>query len=226
MLTSSLLELILAKFADPKKSMKSFVGATTQKNAGLLLTIFSICLSLSRAQAQPTIVSTVPANGATGVSTSAVVVITFSQAMNTTATTAYIIDSSTFAILPASSAWSGGNKILTCTPSAAFPPGRVIYWTVNGENPAGQHLTGTTGGEFTTAPNGMTLTNASWANGTFSFEVLSLAGQALTIESTTTLRSNQWSVLLTTNSPGGRVKITDPQSSANRYRFYRARTGS
>jgi hypothetical protein len=60
----------------------------------------------------------------------------------------------------------------------------------------------------------------------FSFDVTSQAGQALTVEYSSTLLPNQWQTLLTTNSPSGQVHITDPQSSTNRYLFYRARTGS
>lgn len=100
---------------------------------------------------------------------------------------------------------------------------------MNAQNPSGTPLGGPVrGGTFTTALANvsLTLTNAAWNPGAFSFDVLSLASQTLTVEYSSTMRSNQWFTLLTTNSPGGRVRIADPQSSTNSRLFYRARTGS
>jgi hypothetical protein len=100
---------------------------------------------------------------------------------------------------------------------------------MNAQNPSGTPLGGPVrGGTFTTALANvsLTLTNAAWNPGAFSFDVLSLASQTLTVEYSSTMRSNQWLTLLTTNSPGGRVHIVDPQSSTNSRLFYRARTGS
>jgi methionine-rich copper-binding protein CopC len=185
-------------------------------------------MALERAHAQPTIVSTVPPTGASGVPLSAAVVLTFSEGMNTSATLAYLFDSTTLELLPASLSWSAGNTVLTCSPAAAFLAGRTIWWTVmNGQDTAGAPLSGFTGGTFTTVSGGqLTLTNAIWSGGMFAFDVTSQAGQALTVEYSSTLLPNQWQTLLTTNSPTGQVHITDPQSSTNRYLFYRARTGS
>ena len=50
---------------------------------------------------------------------------------------------------------------------------------------------------------GLTLTNPTWSAGVFSFDVLSQATTNLTVEYSSTLRSNQWQTLLTTNSPVG-----------------------
>ena len=193
----------------------------------VLVLLFSL-MSIERAHAQPTIVSTVPPTGASGVPVSATVVITFSEAMNTSVTLAYLFDSTTVELLPATLSWSGGDTVLTCTPAAAFPAGRTIWWTVmNGQDPASTPLSGFTGGSFTTVSGGqLTLTNAVWSGGMFAFDVTSQAGQTLTVEYSSTLRSNQWQTLLTTNSPTGQVHIADPHSSTNRYIFYRARTGS
>ena len=120
-----------------------------------------------------------------------------------------------------------GDVLMTCTPTAAFPANRTIWWTVNGTNSAGVALGGYTGGTFTTVSAGpLTLTNATWSGGTFAFDVASQAGQAFTVEYNSALRSNQWQTLLTTNSPAGLVHIVDPQSSTNLNRFYRARNGS
>ena len=193
-----------------------------------VLVLLLSLMSLERAHAQPTIVSTVPPTGASGVPVSATVVITFSEAMNTSVTLAYLFDSTTLELLPATLSWSAGDTVLTCTPAAAFPAGRTIWWTVmNGQDPAGAPLSGFTGGSFTTVSGGqLTLTNAVWSGGMFAFDVTSQAGQTLTVEYSSTLRSNQWQTLLTTNSPTGQVHIADPHSSTNRYIFYRARTGS
>ena len=189
--------------------------------------LFSL-MSLGRVHAQPTIVSTVPPTGASGVPLSAAVIITFSEAMDTSVTRAYLFDPTTIQILPASLSWSADNTVLTCTPTEPFQANRTIWWTVMyGQNPAGAPLGGYTGGTFTTVPGGpLTLTNAIWSGGTFAFDVTSQAGQTFTVEYSSTLRSNQWQTLLTTNSPAGLVHIVDPQSSSNPYLFYRARNGS
>jgi hypothetical protein len=196
-----------------------------------LLPVFALVCSLmspGHAPAAPTIVSTVPTNGATSVPLSAVVVITFSEPMNTSVTMAYLWDSTAYQVLWASSSWTVGNRVLTCTPVAALPASHIISWSVmNGQSAAGAPLAGFTGGNFTTASGvQLTLTNALWSGGTFAFDVISQAGQNLSVEYSSTLRSNEWQTLLTTNSPTGSVHIVDPNSSANRYLFYRARTGS
>lgn len=186
---------------------------------GLVLLV--ALMSLERACAQPTIVTTDPPSGASGVPVSTAVVLTFSEAMNTSVTLAYLFDSSTLELLPASLSWSAGNTVLTCTPTAAFPAGRTIWWTVmNGQNTAGTPLSGYTGGSFTAAsPIQLTLTNAIWSGGMFAFDVTSQPSQTLTVEYSSTLLPNQWQTLLTTNSPTGRVHIVDPRSSANRSIF-------
>ncbi|MGO8926332.1 MAG: Ig-like domain-containing protein [Limisphaerales bacterium] len=193
-----------------------------------VLALLLSLMSLGRAHAQPTIVSTVPPTGASGVSLSAAVVITFSEAMNTNLTLAYLFDSSTLELLSASLSWSAGNTVLACTPTGGFPANQTIWWTVmNGQDPAGVPLSGYTGGSFTTGSGGQpTLANAIWSGGMFTFDVTSQAGQTLTVEYSSTLRSNQWQTLLTTNSPAGLVHIADPHSSTNPYLFYRPQTGS
>jgi hypothetical protein len=56
--------------------------------------------------------------------------------------------------------------------------------------------------------------------------VLSQPTTNLTVEYSSTLRSNQWQTFLTTNSQSGNVHISDPQSRTNAQLFYRARNGS
>jgi hypothetical protein len=193
-----------------------------------LVALWLLLMSLGRIHAAPTIVSTFPPSGATNVSPAASVVISFSEPMNISVMMIYFFALPTYEALPTSLAWSAGNTVLTCTPNPAFPTNQKILWTImNGQNPAGQPLTGYTGGDFTTASEIQPrLVNPLWTGGTFSFDVTSQAGQTLTIEYSSTLRPNQWQTLLTTNNPPGQVHIVDPHSTTNRYLFYRARSGS
>jgi methionine-rich copper-binding protein CopC len=202
----------------------------TSHLARILILVVSL-MPVARTHAQPVIVSTDPASGATGIRTSASLVITFSEAMNTSATVLYLFafDGTNYQSEPSSSSWTTGNTVLTGTPMAAFPTSQLILWTVsNGQNPAGTPLGGYIGGTFTTASSngGLTLTNATWSAGVFSFDVLSQPTTNLTVEYSSTLRSNQWQTFLTTNSQSGNVHISDPQSRTNAQLFYRARNGS
>jgi hypothetical protein len=82
---------------------------------------------------------------------------------------------------------------------------------------------------ITTATNSnpsLVLTNANWASGLFSFDVLCTTGQIFTVEYTNALRAGAWTKLLTTNSPGSRVHIVSPQAISNSSLLYRARNGS
>lgn len=110
--------------------------------------------------AVPTITSPPPANG---VSPAAPIVFTFSEPMNPSLTEvtfqsftppATIKDEQTTAV------WSGGNTVLTCTPTPAFPANTFIIWNAYGENPAGDFLEGTVDGFFTTGGGGGSGTNA------------------------------------------------------------------
>ena len=105
-------------------------------------------------QAQPTILSSVPANLATGVSPSASVVFTFSEAMDPDLTSAQFIDGTSFSFYATTETWSSGNKVLTCTPITPFASGRQIIWSVDGENTTGDVLSGNTAGFFTTGSGG------------------------------------------------------------------------
>jgi methionine-rich copper-binding protein CopC len=110
---------------------------------------------LSSVRAAPTIVSTVPASGATGVSTTTTVVFTFSEAMETEFTEAAFFDpSDPFNPIATSPSWSVGNTVLTCTPTSSFPANKTIYWSVTGENPIGDPLEGGDFGYFTTSAGG------------------------------------------------------------------------
>src|SRR5262245_51171631 len=77
-----------------------------------------------RAQAQPILVSSVPANGASGVSPTTTVVFTFSEVMDVDTVTVgfYSILSQPpfFTNYNVTQSWNSNTNILTCTPSPAF----------------------------------------------------------------------------------------------------------
>ncbi len=103
-----------------------------------------------QADAQTTILSTVPVNGASGVSPSAPVVFNFSAAMQPAANTASFYDlTAGFESTPTIQVWSVGNTVLTCTPSPQFANNHAIQWQVSGLDSLGNPLTGATTGTFT-----------------------------------------------------------------------------
>jgi methionine-rich copper-binding protein CopC len=128
-----------------------------------ILAVMILLAGLGQAAAQPTIVSTVPTSGATGVSPGAAVVFNFSTAMDPAATFVVFSDvtasneSPTVVLV-----WSAGNTALTCTPSPQFANNHKIQWNVLGQDTVGNFLTGTTSGSFTTVMgvNGGSGTNA------------------------------------------------------------------
>jgi hypothetical protein len=72
------------------------------------------------------------------------------------------------------------------------------------------------------------ITNLVWFNRTNSFDVVTSAGQTLTVVSSTdcALPLAQWPTLLTTNSPGTRVHVIDSRPATNRVMVYRVRNGT
>jgi methionine-rich copper-binding protein CopC len=113
-----------------------------------LLAVVSVMSFLTQARAAgPTIVSVVPANGASGVAPSAPVVFTFSEAMDTTATVATFLDTN-LATLSTTATWSTDQKTLTCTPSPPFPSPDEIIWSVTGQDTSGNPLQGNAAGIF------------------------------------------------------------------------------
>ena len=114
-------------------------------------------------QGQTIILSTVPANGASGVSPTTTVVFTFSTAMNTDETAAIFYDSD-FNFITTTDSWSAGNTVLSCTPQPSFPANKNITWVVDGESMVGAPLgpsfgmfnTGTGGGSGGSGTNAIT----------------------------------------------------------------------
>lgn len=127
-----------------------------RRRSKCLLVLSGLLASVLTGLALPIIVSTVPMNMATGVSTTASATFVFSEAMNPEATTVQFMDVSSFppAFLAASPAWSSGNTVLTCTPLPAWPANKMIAWVVIGESPGGEELDGDTSGIFTTGDSG------------------------------------------------------------------------
>jgi methionine-rich copper-binding protein CopC len=141
------------KSFNPDKSMYLSLGLTVGNHLVRLLAVACVLLGGWSAQTAPTIVSTVPANMATGVSPTAPIVFTFSEAMNTdpNVTTVDVIDTTGYQLLTTSLAWSSGNMVLTCSPATSWPANHTIVWSADGENAGGTTLGGNTAGMFTTA---------------------------------------------------------------------------
>lgn len=129
-----------------------------------LLVLTCAFLPLSRTEAAPVITSPPPASGVSG---AAPLVFVFSEPMDTGLTAVDFFDFTTFTPLTTSDAWTGGNTILTCTPSPAFPTGHQIAWSAYGQNPAGDQLGGTPGGVFITG----TGSGGNGTNATTTFSV-------------------------------------------------------
>ena len=72
--------------------MNSLCLFTSGKLRGGCLALFLYAACLLRVQANPTIISTVPANSAANVAINSTMVFTFSEAMNAVQTTATFID--------------------------------------------------------------------------------------------------------------------------------------
>jgi hypothetical protein len=72
------------------------------------------------------------------------------------------------------------------------------------------------------------VTNLSWSAGAFGFDVLSSAGQTVTVVYTTnpTDALASWPVVQTFTNPGASVHFTDPHSVSNPAAVYRVRNGN
>jgi len=168
------------------------------------------------AQAQPFIVSTVPANNASGVSPSAAVVFTFSEQMDTARTVAQFFN---VMVQPLSTttAWSANDTVLTCTPTPPFPASSPIIWTVQGESLIGDELEGNTGGFFMTGGGGGSPGTGTNRITTFAIGKLHLYHQTsvaaptldpdfpFNFSATTTLASNRSANSVTLTLPAGAV---------------------
>jgi hypothetical protein len=120
---------------------------------------------LQSAQAQPTLVASVPADGATGVATNTTVVFTFSEPMDTDTVTVSFFSSLLqppyFINYNFTQSWNVGTNILTCTPSPGFLSGAQVFWSLDGADLATGNYMDSTNGYFTTSSGGGSGTNAT-----------------------------------------------------------------
>ncbi len=99
----------------------------------------------------------VPAMGEAGVSRTAPIIFTFSEPMNIEVTTAIIMDpASPHTPFATVTAWDAAHTRMTNTPVSPLPASRLIFWMLDGENPAGEMVEGETTGWFNTAAEGGT----------------------------------------------------------------------
>jgi Bacterial Ig-like domain len=185
---------------------------TKQNLTVRLLAMMLLLAGLQQAVAQPTIISTVPSNGATGVSPGASVVFTFSTAMNPTATSAQFLDVTASQNPTVGSVWSAGNTVLTCTPTPAFANNHNIQWSVGGQDAVGNFLTGTTSGQFTTVSG---VNGGSGANALTIFQVTKYALYQQTSSAPPPLLTHEFfaQTLLSSNRTATRVTVTIPVTS-------------
>jgi len=109
----------------------------------------------------PSVVGTIPDNGATNVPPTGPVILTFSEPMDTNKTSVVFRNSmDPLTLLSVTTSWSADHTILTNTPSPAFPAGSVILWTATGADPAGNVLASAMG-TFVTAANTGPTANAA-----------------------------------------------------------------
>jgi len=91
-----------------------------------------------QAQTPPTIVSSVPANGATGVSLTAPLVFTFSTAMEPDLTSVTVFSATTFPTFKTS--WSADSNVLTLTPNLPLAANTTYQWIASGEDQNGNQM--------------------------------------------------------------------------------------
>jgi hypothetical protein len=112
----------------------------------------------------PSVVSTTPASGATGVAAGATISIEFSEPMDVATVTVTLTPTTSLG----SPAWSAGNKVVTFTPPTPLVPGTSYAAAILGRDLAG-NLLPTAGWGFSVAA-ALVLNNwdvASWDQGTW-----------------------------------------------------------
>ena len=161
-----------------------------------------------------TIISTVPANGATGVSPSASVVFTFSAPMNPGATTVSLIDTNAGEDSPVVATWNGNNTVFTCTPSPQFANGHTFEWQVSGQDAVGNFLSGTTSGAFTTVTG---INGGSGTDGLTTFVVgeYSLYNQTSASPPVQVIYEFSAQTLLASNRTASAITLTMPTAAVS-----------
>ena len=201
----------LAKLKKPRLTFINMQTKLTQ-TARLLATMVLLA-GLQQAVAQPTIISTVPIDGATGVSPSASVMFTFNTAMDPTQTFATFTDASTDDSdnPPVISVWSAGNTVLTCAPSPNFANNHNIQWEVTGFDTSENFLD--TSGGFTTVAG---VNGGSGTNAVTTFVVSKSALYHQTNTALPALINYQFyaSTMLASNRTATNITVTIPTTSA------------
>ena len=200
--------------------------------------IAAVLLLAGQGQAQVT-VSSNPAIGATGVSTSAPVVFTFSGPMDTNSdsTSASFYSTSPYAELTVVSAWNSSSNKLTCTPSPTFPASQMIVWSVDGQDADGNSVSGE--GYFTTGTGSGSTGSGTNSITTFAVSKLNVWDQYSAaapvpdtnvpyyFTGTTTLASNRTATSITLTLPTAAVSnLTQNLLYSWDYYFYSFMTNS
>jgi hypothetical protein len=198
--------------------------------------IAAVLLLAGNGLAQVT-VSSNPDLGATGVSLTAPVVFTFSGPVDTNITAATFLSVTPFAALPVISTWNSSSNQLTCTPSPAFPASRMIYWTVEGEDPDGGSVSGagyfTTGAGSGGSGSGTNAVTAFAAGKLNYWDQYSAASPVADTNipyyfvATTTLASNRTATSISLTPPSSpAVNLTQDLVHPESYRYYSYSTSS
>lgn len=202
--------------------------------------IAALFLLAGSGQAQVT-VSSDPASGATGISTNAPVVFTFSGPMDTnsdsTSVSFFYIGSLGEVTLSVASTWNSSSNQLTCTPSPAFPASHMIVWSVDGQDADGNSVSGE--GYFTTGTGSGSTGSGTNAITTFALAKLNVWDQYSAaapvpdtnvpyyFTGTTTLASNRTATSITLTLPTAAVSnLTQNLLYSWDYYFYSFMTNS
>lgn len=197
----------------------AFLRFSIRAGRAAILALLWLGLCGAGAQAQVTISSMVPPNGATGVSPSAAVVFTFSGAMDTNATTAFFIDiSNPTGPLTTIQDWNAAGTVLTCTPSPAFPSNKSLTWAVSGQAADSTPLGGIPTGSFTTGSGGGGTTSGSGTNRITTFNVGKIYSYEQNSAAAPSLMTNVpfafgASVTLASNRTATAITLTSPSSA-------------
>ena len=170
----------------------------------------------------PSLLSSSPANGGSGVAVNSSVLFTFSEPMQSGVSITWNVANTFFYT------WSADQRMLVCN-NNTLPAGTTISWILNpsaaGQNfrdLAGNALPSNVSGSFTTAGNtNATLSNlAKFSGNQFQFTLTGDSGAMYRIEATTNFSG--WTDLGTNTATGGSFLFVDPAASGFNNRFYRA----
>ena len=198
------------------------------------------CLVVSGSlQAQPTITSVTPPDGATGVSATTPAVFVFSTAMNTSATYALFNEDTSGDSVFVTYSWSADGKALTCTPAPSWPANQTIDWAVNGFDISFTPLEGASTGSFTVGGGGGNSGSGTNRITTFTIAKIYFYDQTSTAApfldgtvsdgfgAATSLASNRTANAVTLTVPGdGMTNLTQNPFSLETFSFFASGTNN